>query len=358
MKTNFSAYSVGQASSLPLVPAGWKPAPRSFTWTVTLFALLIGWQASVAQPPTVEQAPQPQPLNPANAIQPWELPPVPPPPEGRDPFLDRPDAQPPGWFTNLEMSIARPHLRDRLHDESVIAGTLPANPIVVPPDARLDWAAEPKVEVGYRLPDGAGDFRVSYRFLLDDGNGQSETRLDLHVVDFDYTTWEFSPWPHWEMNWTVGIEFATLFFDSHFSRPFGPDGAAGLTEEQASNMMRGAGPRTALDLTWQTPWTGWSLYAQGDAAELYVLTTQTFRESVLPATGGAVYGLASVRKPQGVPELGAQFGVKYEPPGCERWNFFAGYEWEGWWSVGRNDVEGSRADLFQNGIVFRVEHTF
>jgi hypothetical protein len=83
------------------------------------------------------------------------------------------------------------------------------------------------------------------------------------------------------------------------------------------------------------------------------MTTQRFRESALAASG-----YESARKPQGVPEFGVQAGVKYEPPGANHWNFFGGYEWEGWWSVGRVDLTNSRADLFQNGIFVRAEYTF
>src|SRR5262249_43088268 len=131
------------------------------------------------------------------------------PPWRGDPLLDRP-GQPPGWFAGVELNLVGPHIKNRLTTPVTVAGFLPDT--VHLPTAGLDWAGSPRFEVGSRLGAGFGELLVSYRFLTTEGTtiledfdafgaGFLRSRLDLHVIDLDYTSSECSLMPHWDMRW-------------------------------------------------------------------------------------------------------------------------------------------------------------
>src|SRR5262249_21281262 len=114
-------------------------------------------------------------------------PPVPPGPEAPPlfgpyfephPLLDPPTWPAPGWLATAEVAAIHPHLQTQLRN-TVQVGPVngisppPANPptrfgpdTVALPGAPLDWTAEPRVEVGYRLPAGFGEIALAYRFLV------------------------------------------------------------------------------------------------------------------------------------------------------------------------------------------------
>src|SRR5262245_25681946 len=90
------------------------------------------------------------------AVTPLDEPQVPP-----SAGWDQLPADPPGWFGAVTLGVVRPHLSGNLIGGFGL------------PFASLDWTVLPRVEVGYRLPDGAGDLRLGYQFLSASGSDQS-----------------------------------------------------------------------------------------------------------------------------------------------------------------------------------------
>ena len=61
-----------------------------------------------------------------------------------------------------------PHVSNEIHDTVTVNGVTSR---VQLPGATLDWAAVPRVELGYRLPDGFGEIALAYRFLGSQSSG-------------------------------------------------------------------------------------------------------------------------------------------------------------------------------------------
>src|SRR5262249_1758653 len=127
--------------------------------------------------------------------------------------------------------------------------------------AKLDWTASPRVELGYRLPDGFGEFAIAYRFLGSDGSttvtgpfvapdgpATLTSRLAMHVADLDYASNELSICTWW-MKWHVGLRGAEIFFDSKADEdPAIAAGGSGVFERRMTNNYWGLGPHASLDL--------------------------------------------------------------------------------------------------------------
>jgi hypothetical protein len=348
----------------------------------TLVALAAGGFAH-AQGAAQLGAPRPaegQPALPADgASRPWvaaeyRLPPISVPDDrpfqGGDPLLDLPELPPPGCFTNAELGLIRPHFKNRLIGTVALAGG--GTDTVAVPAADLSWTPAPRFDVGYRIPDGAGEILASYRFLMTDGRAEVlgdpgplllKSRLDFHVFNFDFANrdplwkqWRDPFYTHWEMRWRVGVQLATLYFDSRADLP-GPAAvlAGAPLEERETNYFIGAGPHAGLELFRTFSFSGLTLYGAVDGSSLYGRVHQTFTE-FLPASGFATFG-----KSQGVAVLGAQLGLAWIPPDSAV-RLFLGYQFEQWYQVGRNgDTSppfGSMGQLTENGIFVRGEFTF
>src|SRR5207248_1661444 len=86
-----------------------------------------------------------------------------------DPLLDcSPWAAGGGWFGALEVDAVGPAVKNRLNAPLVIGGVTTT---VQLPSADLGWTAMPRVELGYRLGQAAGEFLIAYRGLHSTGSG-------------------------------------------------------------------------------------------------------------------------------------------------------------------------------------------
>src|SRR5262249_17360696 len=155
----------------------------------------------------------------------------------------------------------------------------------------------PRFEFGYRLPSGFGGISLAYRFLVTDGVTQSfgpdapttlSSRLDLNLVDLDYTSWEISLWPQCEMNWRFGIRYADVFFDAQAVEPFGLAAAGSrIFERGMSNSFVGVGPHVGLELARHLEGTGLSFVGGVDFATLLGRIRQgNFETSTIVAPNG------------------------------------------------------------------------
>ena len=88
-----------------------------------------------------------------------------------DPKLDPFCLPQPGWVADVEVDVNLPHVSDGIHDTVTLGGVKSQ---VAVGNARLDWTGSPLFQLGYRLPDGFGEFDLSYRFITSRGTGTIE----------------------------------------------------------------------------------------------------------------------------------------------------------------------------------------
>jgi hypothetical protein len=294
----------------------------------------------------------------------YGLPPLPQPTEPclkeHDPLLDDQPPPPPGWFANLEGDVTGAHIKDRLSD----AVRLGRQPFVFRvPSADLDWTVAPRVELGYRVGHGIGEFLVAYRglategeqFTGDQGAAQLKSRLNENTLVLEYADRDLLLGPHLDMRWMFGVQLASVFFDSRASQDGG-----GLLQRTSSNFL-GAGPNSSLQAAHPLGLPGLAFYGEIDGAALLGHLHQQFdveRSRGVAGGRGPASARDDTKTTQGVGTLGLQLGLRWTPPQYECLRFFLGYEFESWWQVGRNDATGSMADIFEHGILFRGEVTF
>jgi hypothetical protein len=228
------------------------------------------------------------------------------------------------------------------------------------PTASFDWTGSPRLELGYRLAQGFGEFSMSYRFLvseardtfdgfdLDGGPGFLKSRLNMNVIDLDYGTREFSLGPRWDMKWRVGARLASIYFDSR--------AVAMFVEQRESNSFFGAGPHAALELNRRFDVPGLGLFARLDGSAVIGKIHQSFEETTVNPDGSLSGGATLQTQTQAVPVLDFQFGLSWTP--CRaRWSQLVfGYELQQWWYLGQ--VGSSRAELTTQGIFFRGDFSF
>jgi hypothetical protein len=267
-----------------------------------------------------------------------------------DPLLDDPPWAPPGWFTAVEVDFVATHLENRL------GSTISNGTFIHLPTADLAWTVAPRIEIGYRFCEGAGELLLAYKFLVTAGSqpvpgfdaaggtGDLHSHLSENTWDLDYGSREYSLLPNWDMKWRAGVRLATVFFDSTATSP--------LLEQREVNNFVGAGPHIGLDLRRVIRCTGLELFSRIDNAWMIGETDQSYEEIPVGGTGGASRFLSALV----VPWLNVQAGVGWTPPGNEHLYFMAGYTWERWWGLA--DVGGSRgpfAIITSQGAFARLE---
>jgi hypothetical protein len=282
----------------------------------------------------------------------------------RDPLLDRPPSPQPGWFAAMELNVVAPQIKNRLQASVTISSPLLQQPGIqefVPsrvhlPTAELDWTGAPRFELGYRFPEGFGELLLAYRFLVSEGHdtipnfdfgdqGFLRSRLDLHVVDLDYGSREYSLDPHWDMKWRAGVRLANVFFDSLAEGFFRAEGT--------SNHFIGAGPHVGLDLYRSLAIDGLGLFIQLEGASVMGQISQGFERII--GDDFVLGGATRVHHTQAVPVLNVQAGLSWLP-WHGRTRLALGYEFERWWYLG--EAADSRAELTRQGIFCRAEFNF
>jgi hypothetical protein len=276
-----------------------------------------------------------------------------------DPLLDRPQYQPPGWFAGIEVDIVGAHIKNRL--VGPVSSAIFSD-VVRLPGAELDWVGSPRVELGYRLPQGAGAIVLCYHSLVTDGlgvlpgfdldgsDGVVRSRLNLNSFDIDYASQEYSLLPYWDMRWKAGVRIAGVFFDSL--------GLGQFREQRSSNNFVGAGPHIGLELQRYLHVPGLAAYGRLDAAVVIGEIDQSFEEQFVQSDGTVVGAASRFSQTQAVPVVHFQAGLTWSPPGTYHWlRFSGGYELENWWYLGQLGSM-SRAELTTQGIFLRAQWDF
>jgi hypothetical protein len=306
----------------------------------------------------LEPAPPPAPLQPTLPGPYFEL----------DPRLDREDWAQPGWFADLDLNILKPHFKNRLNGTVQIDGNPPDSVHVAGAD--LEWTLSPRFEVGYRLPSGFGAFGFSYRFLITEGSAIGlvpdglaafKSRLDMHVIDLDYISREFSVWPDgelWKMQFRIGQRWASIYYDAESLEPFGEAAAgSGIFSVRNTDRYVGTGPHAGVELVRRLEHYGLSLFGRFDGWISLGRIRQGFFESstTLGPNGVPLGGVNQVSSSQAVPAVNFQAGISYRPPAYPKIELFLGYQFEYWWNVGRLSLTtNSRGELSDQGVAMRI----
>jgi Legionella pneumophila major outer membrane protein precursor len=233
-----------------------------------------------------------------------------------------------GWFGSIAVGLVHPHVGGRLTDGPGL------------PFAGFDWTVMPRVEVGYRFADAAGDVRVGYRFLSADGTDQSvvgglNSRVDLNSLDLDYMSREWlvggGPDMGRDLRAVVGLRLADATVKA--SGPFW----------NFRSEFAGVGPRFGLE--WHTPLAAsWpvELYTRADATGLIGQTRQTIG-----------FFLPGLRQWNGAAAASAEVGLGWRPLAPDGFRVTLGYQFEQWWNLSRTDT--ANADLSVHGVFLRTE---
>jgi hypothetical protein len=317
-------------------------------------------QSQVLPPPREADAPAPSPYTVPGATVPVAAPtPGPPTPTFAptalpgpyfqvDPLLDRPPLPPPGCFAELDLGIVAPHVKNHLNGPVQLPGSANADTVQLG-SAGLDWTAFPRIEAGYRLPSGFGAFSMSYRFLDSEGGSVLHSRLSLNELGLDYSSSETSLWPHWDMKWELGVRLLYVYFDSRADLEL--DGTP--VEQHESNWYCGFGPHVGLELDRQITDDGLALTLQGTGT-LYL---GRLRQSFFEQAGALSAGSASPVS-QAVPAVGVFVGLRWQPPQWKCAEFYAGYQYEHWWDIGKNNNTTSAGEMDVQGLFVRAGFNF
>jgi hypothetical protein len=290
-----------------------------------------------------------------------------------DPLIDRPYSAQPGWYANLDVhGVFNVHLRNQLSVPVLNTVTGNLNTVRFAGNG-LDATASPRFEVGYRLEDGRGSFQLGYRFLATRGSDSFVTGpedafqgaasqtggLDYNIVDFDYVSREYALDPNWDMQWSFGGRFATLFFDSHvhFLNPLSDPGS--ILAQSEGNSLRTYGAHGVLDLSRKLPFPGWSAFGRIEATGSFGRLVQTGREQVAGNPGvGPLVDTTRIHATIGQPTAAWVLGLSYTIPSWNYSRFLLGYEYEVWWEIGRVAGNNSEAQLDTHGLFVRAEINF
>ena len=235
--------------------------------------------------------------SPRSLLQP--APPIGPPPPNleryfvQDPILDPPQWPKTGWFTDVQIDIIHPHVFGNQWKAPVVTSA-GRSVKVATGVARLDWTVAPRLELGYRLPSGCGEFSLSDRGFYTDGTGPFSgpagnftrtSHLGVNYTDMDYASREYTPWVNWTMKWRAGVRVAYTWLDSTVSQPFNVAAAGtGVYADRAVNYTAGAGPHFGirLDHNWAQP--GLSFLTNLDIADTFTRIRQRFSTATTTLT--------------------------------------------------------------------------
>lgn len=314
---------------------------------------------------------------------PYALPPVEPVriPEhlSNDPLLDRPFAPQPGWYFYTETYITGVHLTNQLSGAVTTPGGRTDG--IAPPGSPLDTSVSPRFELGYRIPNGFGEIGLGFRWLTTSGSGDTvgafgpatqHGRFNFNVLDLDYHTREFSlgcfPGDQWDFRWTFGARALNLYFDNRLNYTAVGAGPEAVTSQGDTNGLNAYGVHVALDLHRKLDGLlpGLAFGGRAGWTDLFGRVRQHFSETL---AGGAAPTTSFARFETSPMAFEGQLGFSYTAPNWNHAFFFAGYETQYWWQIGRlsnqlapvpniGSAINSRATLELQGFVIRAEINF
>jgi len=299
-----------------------------------------------------------------------------------------------GWFALLELDYVQPVVSNTVTSGDPNNGGIPVGNIpnaIQVPNAQLPWSVMPRIDVGYRVAQGLGEYHAIFRSLSSSGTGSEAnfdsagsgvvtSRLNLNVLDLDYAFTEFNPgrlprlspllsipgrwglnlrpeddpYPTFRLKWAFGARMANVFFESQ---------GAGqqILHERLVNNFVGGGLHTAVELSKPFPWRpSLSVYGRIEASGLFGATTQSFAQTEVLSNGTIATGAVSTHDVDlGVPILDVSCGLSYTPPWRNRMlQLTSGYVYEQWWYLGDTGIGNSNLGLTIQGVFFRCQFAY
>lgn len=264
----------------------------------------------------------------------------------------------PGLYGGLDLGLLFPRVTSTRARSGVEAPPFFVDEIRMG-SAPLDTTLSPKVTLGYHLPEGRGEFALTYRNLATQGqlytdsldplgNSVLNSRLDINEVGIYYASIEQPVGALWSLRWEFGARFASIYYDSQ---------ASGLIlGPSASNHFVGAGPQLAFNVTRECPGTGLALFARAEFADYLGRIQQKFGERIGDPAMPVAFGYAEQDASQSVPYLGLQLGLSWISGPNGRYRVTTGYQFDEWWNTAR--IFDSRGNVQAQGLFFRTEINF
>jgi hypothetical protein len=292
-----------------------------------------------------------------------------------DPILDRRDWQTPGWFSNVQLDLIKPHVNSGMNAMLTAGGK---QTTVALGNAPLNWTVAPRFELGYRLPSGFGEFMLSDRFFNSQGtdvvNIKSigpfvrSSNLSVNYSDIDYGSREYTPTPLWDMRWRAGMRVMETFNSTRAEDSFAAAAASnGIFSARQTNTTTGFGPHFGVEMARKLGESGFSLVGRADIAYTFNRLVQAFSidSTTLNAAGHASFAEAKGRIWQQIPVLNVQAGVGWQPPNHPNVRGFLGFVSESFWYAQNNSDQitstvfsptraGNRGNFQDAGVVFRL----
>jgi hypothetical protein len=269
-----------------------------------------------------------------------------------NPILDDSPVGPPGFFAEADLFLLRPHLNAHLSGSP----NQGADTVALSTGASLGTVVSPTFELGYRLDEQRGEFRLAYRFEDADrtvtptgppGGTAERDRLALNKIDFDWANRNpFSLDPGWDLRFNIGVRLATFYFDTqrHFE-------TGDVLDARAASFLIAVGPEAGVEVSRQVFLPGLAVCGRVSGADVFGEIHQTFSEHT---AAGLVSD--SVRNQEASPTLAVEVGLSYSPPDWNYSRFQAGYLWEEFWQIGR--LGDSNGHLLNRGLFLRAEINF
>lgn len=261
----------------------------------------------------------------------------------RDPLLDPLDWEQPGWFADLEVGILHPYVNYPTI-ENVTTGDGKEFPLQLGA-AHLNWVAAPRVEIGYRLPSGFGEFLVSDRYFNARGNdmvmtangpASRQSEFMFNYTDIDYASREFTPYTNWSLRFQAGIRVAQTYLGTRVDQPIAQAAAGdGIFAGRQSNQDRGVGPHFGVQVDRRFARRGLTWVSQIDVATIFTHVRQeNFIAQTTPA--GINAGDVITTFTQNMPVLSVQMGLNWQPPRLPNSRLYVGYVAQFWYLFGTN----------------------
>jgi|SRR5579883_297664 len=302
---------------------------------------------------------------------PYACDPLPGPYFERDPLLDPPSFPQPGFVADIELQTLVPHVFHDIVNAGQVGPNGPGSLAV--PVAGFNWTVSPRIEAGYRLASGFGEFLISYQYIRANGSGTTpfgpdgpadvRDKFEFNLNDLDYLSREFTPWKHWGMKWRFGLRQLHMFTNTTLTQPFGVAAAgSGVLSQTGYNAYHGYGAHIGVELErdFNQRLPGLSLLGKFDFGD----TMGFIRQSVTQSMDGTfITGLA--RTDQASPSVYGQLGVNYHPPGT-RLDIYLGASYGYWWNLGKfNNVAltpatkpTAKEDLSLTAITMRLSWNY
>lgn len=268
----------------------------------------------------------------------------------KDPLLDPVDFAQPGWFGDAEVGIIHPYVNYPTQ-ENVPLGSNPNNVVQLQlGTAHLNWAAAPRVSIGYRLPSGFGEFLVSDRYfnargsdttLTANGPASRQTEFMLNYTDIDYASRELTPYTGWSLRFQAGIRVAQTYLGTRVDQSLVQAAAGdGIFAGRQTNHDRGVGPHFGVQIDRHFKRSGLTWVNQVDVSTIF---THVRQESFVGAIGpgGIQTGDVITKFTQNMPVLSVQIGLNWQPPRLPNSKLYVGYIGQFWYLFGTNSDVGA-----------------